>query len=118
MWKFGNVVKVSYVRLEERRDRRYSLPPLIVVIDDREWLTENWSLGGFLISKYEGKARSGHEVTGLVRVARDEPTFPFRAKVIRADENGLAVQFLTRGEALVAQLDRLISRRHGIARHS
>jgi hypothetical protein len=112
------IVKVSYARArsEGRRDRRYPLPPLTVTMDQGEWTTENWSLGGFLISNYDGKAVPGEEIAGFIRVAADEPPFAFNATVVRIDDQRLGAQFRSIGEAFMVQLDRVIARRHGIGR--
>ncbi|MBV9523591.1 MAG: hypothetical protein JO010_12395, partial [Alphaproteobacteria bacterium] len=48
------VIRTSFDRREERRDRRYPLPPLLVELGGVEHATVNWSLGGFLVSGFSG----------------------------------------------------------------
>jgi hypothetical protein len=107
-------VRVSYDRHEGRRDRRYPLPPLTVVIALGQYTTVNWSLGGFLLAGYADRALAGQRLSGKLQVSdRIEPV-EFSAVVVRVDEpepGNLAVRFVDLDDRTVTLLDRAIARR-------
>ena len=43
------IVRTNFDREESRRDRRQSMPPIVLRIAEREYAAVNWSLGGFQI---------------------------------------------------------------------
>jgi hypothetical protein len=47
---------------ERRRDRRLPLPIFTVRVDDTEFNTLNWSLGGLLIEGYTGARTDGENI--------------------------------------------------------
>ena len=105
-------VKTSFDRQEERRDRRYPLPTLIVVIGTTEYATINWSLGGFLISGFTSSAAPGGMVLGKMLLGDPESVLRFSGTVVRVnepEEGHLAVQFTELGEGGLDQLDRYIA---------
>lgn len=108
------IIRTNFDRNEGRRDRRYPLPPLVVVLDGVEYSTVNWSLGGFLISGYRRAAVSGQKIVGTLLLVTRPETIDFQGEVIRVDEpapGNLAVQFDELGERGMVILDRLIARR-------
>ena len=78
---------------DERRayKREYeSARQLEIIVDDQEFNTENWSVGGFrsyglyLLNKNERFA-------GLVNVPIDGPNIPFTGQIIRVEEDGARI---------------------------
>lgn len=108
------IVKTSFDRQEDRRDRRYPMPVLVVIIEDVEYTSVNWSLGGFLIGGFAGQLKPGATLVGRLRAGESEAPLRFSGSVVRADEpepGFLAVQFTELGENGIEILDRLIARR-------
>src|SRR5438105_403683 len=106
--------RVSYDRHEGRRDRRYPLPPLTVLVADVEYSTVNWSLGGFLLGGYVGTAHIGQKLAGKLRVHDRADPVDFTAVVVRIAEPGpgnVAVQFTDLDDKTMTLLDRAIARR-------
>src|SRR5262249_49082640 len=107
-----NRTRVSYDRQEDRRDRRYPLPPLTIVLAGTEYTTVNWSLGGFLLAGFAGKAVIGQRLAGTLRVYQGTKDVAFNATVVRVDDAGqIGVQFTNLTDETVTMLDRAIARR-------
>jgi hypothetical protein len=70
---------------EQRRDRRYVLPALEVVIGDEHFPVINWSMRGALL--YGICEIAGMRVRGEMGVPGSSEAVPFAATVIRADLN-------------------------------
>jgi hypothetical protein len=94
----GRAYTRSYSSNDQRRDKRWRLPPLSVRIGDQDCVTHNYSLGGMLVGGYSRPPSVGTELSGrLCLAAAEDPseTAPFQATVVRrgkrADE--VAVQF-------------------------
>lgn len=94
----GRAYTRSYSSNDQRRDKRWRLPPLSVRIGDQDCHTENYSLGGMLVTGYSRPPSVGTELSGMMRLPESEDpsdTAPFQAMVVRrgkkADE--VAVQF-------------------------
>jgi hypothetical protein len=68
---------------EKRRDRRYALPVLEVVIGDERFCAINWSMSGALL--YGICEMAGTRVRGEMGVPGSSEAFPFAATVVRAD---------------------------------
>ncbi len=108
------VVKTSYDRRDERRDRRYPLPALDVLIGGTGYSTVNWSLGGCLIGSFSGEAVPGGTITGTLRAAGSDTILRFTGMVVRVGtppDGLLAIQFTDLGEDGIEILDRYIARR-------
>ena len=106
--------RVSYDRREDRRDRRYPLPPLTIDLDVAEYTTVNWSLGGFLLGGYTGSAYPGQNLAGKLKLNESTEPVEFTGVVVRVDEPGpgnLAVQFTELDERIMTLLERAIARR-------
>jgi hypothetical protein len=106
--------RVSYYPQEDRRDRRYPLPALIITIGGVEYNTVNWSLGGFLITGFDRKVVPGQTITGMLRVIDKPDTLPFCATVVRCGDpapDHLAAKFEDLGEVGISMLERIITRR-------
>jgi hypothetical protein len=107
-------IRVSYDRHEGRRDRRYPLPPLTVVISVGQYTTVNWSLGGFLLAGYTGGAFAGQRLVGKLQVNDRVELVDFTAVVVRINEpepGNVAAQFVDLDDRTVTLLDRAIARR-------
>lgn len=107
-------IRISFDRREDRRDRRYPLPPLGVAIDGVEYVTVNWSLGGFLLSGFDAPAEAGHPVAGKLRIDKHADAAEFKGVVVRVNEpepGNLAVQFVELDDCTMTLLDRAIARR-------
>ena len=79
MRKVKNISAVA----EQRRDRRYVLPVLEVVIGDERFYVINWSMSGALL--YGICEIAGVRVRGEMGVPGSSEAFPFAATVVRAD---------------------------------
>ncbi len=66
-----------------RRDRRYGLPALEIVIGDERFRAINWSMRGALL--YGICEAVGARVRGEMGVPGTSETIPFAATVVRAD---------------------------------
>src|SRR5277367_3198269 len=89
--------KISFDPREDRRDKRYPLPPVSITIDGVEYVTVNWSLGGFLLSGFEAPVKPAERVVGKLQVNKDVEPVEFSGVVVRLDEpkkGNLAVQFV------------------------
>ncbi len=73
----------SLIATERRRDRRYVLPALEIVIGDERFRVVNWSMRGALL--YGFCELVGARVRGEIGVPGSSETMPFAATVMRAD---------------------------------
>jgi hypothetical protein len=107
------IARTNFDRQESRRDRRYALPPLTVVIGDQDYATDNWSLGGFQLTASLPLA-VGDVVTGSLRLSEGD-AFAFAATVVRKDEPAgtLGFRFQDLSPLAVTMLDRALARRLG-----
>jgi PilZ domain-containing protein len=105
------IARTNFDRQEARRDRRYALPPLKVVIGGREFASDNWSLGGFQLTT-DLPLLVGAVVSGTLHVDGSDG-FEFTAQVVRKEEGSGALGF--RFEELtplaMTKLDRALARR-------
>ena len=69
--------------MEQRRDRRYALPMLEVVIGEERFHAINWSMRGALL--YGICEVVGRRVRGEMGVPGSSEALPFAATVVRAD---------------------------------
>jgi hypothetical protein len=81
---------------ERRRDRRLPLPLFTVRLDEVNYQTMNWSLGGLLIEGYAGQRTAGDAVQ--ISIKAKDANADFRMKiavnVIRVVPNeSIALQF-------------------------
>jgi PilZ domain-containing protein len=104
--------RTSYDRSEARRDRRYPLPTLIVVIDGKEHPSVNWSLGGFMLVGYEAELTVGAVLTGEFRFD-DSHSVPFTADVMRVGpaEGEVGARFRELADPAFSLLERGIRRK-------
>ena len=106
--------RVSYDRREERRDKRYPLPALVITIDGELYETVNWSLGGFLVTGFAKHLAPGTTITGSFRLVDQPISVDFTATVVRVDgpdRDHLAASFVDLGEYGMSVLERIITRR-------
>ncbi|HEX3497854.1 MAG TPA: PilZ domain-containing protein [Stellaceae bacterium] len=106
--------RVSYFPPEDRRDRRYPLPTLIISIGGVEYGTVNWSIGGFLITGFDRKVVPGQAITGMMRPVNRPEGLPFTATVVRSGDpepGYLAAKFEDLSELGLSMLERIITRR-------
>ena len=102
------IIRTSFDRHEERRDRRYPVPPLFIRIAGAEYTTANWSLGGFLIKGFSGSLEVDAPVAGEMRFVDQVNAFPFIGRVVRLGEpepGELAVEFTERPQRVTEQAD-------------
>lgn len=105
-----------------RRDRRYELPPIQVVLDGVVFTTANWSLGGVLLSGYRGARRRGEAAT-IRLVARDQETVhdhDVAAEVVRVGPvpGEIALHFDRLDEPVLDTLEGIIMGRLRRMRHA
>jgi hypothetical protein len=106
--------RVSFDMHNARRDRRYPAPLLVITIDDGEYTTLNWSLGGFLITGFDRRISPGKPIAGTLGTPEQPVMIEFGAKVVRVGEPAagqLAVQFTDLGERGLSVLERILTRR-------
>src|ERR687886_433964 len=91
--------RTSFDKGDHRRDRRYPLPALVVILDGEEFPTLDWSLGGLRLSGAPASLKVGDEFYGEFRVADEGGKASFRGDVIRIDPQGreFAIRFLELG---------------------
>jgi len=70
---------------DQRRDRRRTLPVLIVRIDDVEYRTRDWSLGGLSLAAADPLLPDGAEVDGHLLAEDDDTPHRFAGRVVRHD---------------------------------
>lgn len=100
-------IRTNFDRHETRRDRRYPLPPIAVIFGAEEYMTANWSLGGFLIEA-RGAPAPGSTVAGSIRIPDGKQLYPFSAEVVRRDGDGIGFRFVQPSGELIGALDRLV----------
>lgn len=108
------LLRTNFDRQEMRRDRRYALPNLTVVLDGRKHVSDNWSLGGFLL-KGDLKLAIGAAISGTLHVDGSDG-LPFTAELIwreaEDDQSGsYGFHFKELTPATVDKLDRALARR-------
>jgi hypothetical protein len=104
------IARTNFDRQEARRDRRYAVPPLTVVIGDREFTSDNWSLGGFQLT-CDLPLMVGAVVSGTLHVDGSDG-FEFTAQVVRKEEPGaLGFRFEELTPLAMTKLDRALARR-------
>ena len=105
------IARTNFDRQEARRDRRYALPPLTVVLGDQSYLSDNWSLGGFQLSGALPLA-VGDVVNGTLHIEGSDG-FGFTASVVRKDEAAgtLGFRFQELTPLAMTKLDRALARR-------
>jgi len=69
-----------------RRDRRNAIPPIQLELDGEVYTTVDWSLGGFLIAPYRGRARPGMQFPVVIVIRIGDRVYRHRAEaeVVRA----------------------------------
>jgi hypothetical protein len=100
---------------EKRRDKRLPLPVFKIKIDGLTYSTLNWSLGGLLVSEFDGVALED-QILRVDIMAKDENTsFKLRvpARVIRhkLDRRELALKFEEMNPQLYDFFEQCFSRR-------
>ncbi len=108
----SKVIRTNFDRRELRRDRRYVSPPLTVTIAATDYVTRDWSLGGFQ-ALTAAKVAVGNQVCGLVRVSGSQVAHAFTAQAVRCDRarDIVAFRFVEQSPALVKALDRAVINR-------
>jgi hypothetical protein len=104
--------RTSFDQPEARRDRRYPLPTLYLVIGEAEYSTANWSLGGFLLLEYDRPAAPGDVLHGFMRFEGTDAV-PFNAEIVRIgpEPGQVGARFRELGDPAFDLLDRRLSRR-------
>ena len=78
-----HIAPKTSARTEQRRERRYALPVLEVVIGDERYCAINWSMRGALL--YGICEIAGMRVRGEMGVPGSSEAIPFAATVVRTD---------------------------------
>ena len=78
---------------EHRRDKRLPLPIFTIHLDGLVCETLNWSLGGLLISGYEGTHGAGDQVNVAIKIKEATGDFALKlnARVVRVDEKNKTI---------------------------
>jgi hypothetical protein len=83
--------------MERRRYSRVGAPAIVMVIGDREYETVNWSLGGCVLSDYDGELTPGalFDIDGIAAAGEKPIDVEIRARVLRRnrDTGELALSF-------------------------
>jgi len=77
------IVPKSCAKTEQRRERRYLLPALEILIGDERFRAINWSMNGALL--FGICEAVGARVRGEMGVPGSSEGMPFAATVVRAD---------------------------------
>jgi len=81
------------LRVRERREHlRVYTEQLRIVIDGAQYMTRDWSLGGFRIADRGGAYKAGDVLAGQVRYGR-RGSGEFVGEVVNADDDGIGVRF-------------------------
>lgn len=70
---------------ERRRHQRRERPPLLITLEGHSYQVSNWSLGGVLLTGYEGFRGVGEAIAGKFGFAGDSERCLFEGLVVRAD---------------------------------
>ncbi len=99
---------------KRRRDKRRTSPRLHIRLQGGEYLTENWSLGGFLIDGYDGPLKPGQECSiEIVSEIRGKPvTVKADIEVMRINREAgeLAAHFIRFPPGQFELLERISTR--------
>jgi hypothetical protein len=107
-------IRINFDRHESRRDRRYLLPPITLTLEAGDYVTSNWSLGGFLLPPNLEPAIElalGATVAGKATMPDGNASHAFSAEIVRCDADGTGFRFVEPSDALVGALDRAIAHR-------
>lgn len=100
---------------EKRKDKRLPLPIFTVKIDGRTFSTVNWSLGGLLVTEYDGDVRDDQLIRLDVKGKDDTAEFKLRlaARVIRnnVERQELALKFEEMNPQVYDFFEKCFSRR-------
>ena len=98
---------------EERRDRRYPIPSVVVTIGEKQQVVRNWSLSGVLLELGDWVVEAGSEVTGSFRVDDGARSYDFTAEVVRIDDppGTASLHFTQLPHGAVDDLDKALARR-------
>jgi hypothetical protein len=96
-----------------RRTQRLLIPELRLLVEGREHVAADWSLGGFQIETYVGALRAGDDFPIAAVGPVDGPLMPvgIRARALRRGEDTLAAQFIELDDRAFDALDALMRRR-------
>jgi hypothetical protein len=103
-------IRTNFDRAESRRDRRYALPSIKVLLECGHFATTNWSLGGFLLPGGPALALAT-EVAGEIVLPADSDAHAFAAEVVRRDGADIGFRFIEPSSSLIGALDRVIAGR-------
>ena len=98
---------------ENRRDERRLNPTLVFSIDENTYSTMDWSLGGALLSYYDGQRAVEEGIEGSVRLATEPDSHPFKGEVVRRDlrKGQMAFRFTELSNSAFTLLEEAIIRR-------
>ena len=100
---------------EHRRDKRLPLPVFNVRLDGLVCDTINWSLGGLLVSGYEGNHNTDDQVEVAIKIKDTTGDYAMKllAKVIRVDARNktIALQFEEMSPVIYDFFERSFSQR-------
>jgi hypothetical protein len=105
--------RTSYDKGDNRRDKRYPLPALVVVLSGQEYRTRNWSLGGLRLSGVPRSLNIGDEFNGEFRLADGTDRAGFHGDVVWIDlpSREFGVRFLELGLHAIELLDGALAHR-------
>ena len=103
------ISRTNFDRQESRRDRRYASPPLTVTIGERDYVSDNWSLGGFQLTAAL-PLELGAVVVGTLQVDGSDG-FAFTASVVRHEGDTFGFHFQELSPQAMTKLDRALARR-------
>jgi PilZ domain len=106
-------IRTSYDRGDNRRDKRYPVPSLVVILFGVEYQAKDWSLGGVRLAGQPKSLKVGDGFYGEFRVADGEERAAFRGDVVRIDPEAdeFAIRFVELGLHAIEQLDGALARR-------
>lgn len=92
---------------ENRKDKRLPLPVFLVQIEDRQYQSINWSLGGFLLTPLDFPYFVGQDVVLTIFNKEKTSEIEVTAEILRTNEetNNFAVKFTEMNQRLYRFLE-------------
>jgi hypothetical protein len=93
----ATAVGEKFITNERRKYNRANRLKMMAKLNGQTYLTEDWSMGGFLVENYEGRLATGALITVecLGHSKTKLHTVDLPARVVRLNENTLAVSYLS-----------------------
>jgi len=87
----------NFTSEDRRKSPRAKRLKMVARLNGETYLTEDWSMGGFLVENYDGRLTTGSLITveGLGRTKTNVHLVNLPARVVRLGANTIAVSYLS-----------------------